>query len=216
MTGSLPSWLHAVTRRVAANLRRNARRRGEVEAAARRPAQVPPDDVTLREGLARLDEELARLPERYRTVLIVCCLDGRSRDEAAVQLGWSEGQVKGRLERAREMLRARLAERGVELGGVLLAAAVTGAVPARAAAPSAAAITLSHGVTRAMMIQKFRLVVAVLATGVAVAGGVMLRAQPADPAPPPGNGFGQPAVAQDNGKTPPADRGDETARREIM
>jgi len=45
---------------------------------------------------------------------------------------------------------------------------------------------------------------------------VMLRAQPADPAPPPGNGFGQPAVAQDNGKTPPADRGDETARREIM
>jgi membrane fusion protein (multidrug efflux system) len=215
VTGSLPAWLHAVTRRVASNLRRNARRRGEVEAAARRPAHVPPDDVTLREGLARLDEELARLPERYRAVLLVCCLDGRSRDEAAVQLGWSEGQVKGRLERAREVLRARLADRGVELGGVLLAAAVTGPVPARAAAPSAAAITLSHGVTRAMLIQKFRLAVAVLATGAAVAGGVMLRAQPGDPAPPPGNASGQPGVAQDKGRSPAAERVDETTRKEI-
>src|SRR3954470_23200764 len=42
VTGSLPAWLHAVTRRVAANLRRNARRPGEVEAAARRPAPAPP------------------------------------------------------------------------------------------------------------------------------------------------------------------------------
>src|SRR6478736_10169381 len=50
VTGSLPAWLHAVTRRVAANLRRNARRRSEVESAARRPAPAPPEDVSLREG----------------------------------------------------------------------------------------------------------------------------------------------------------------------
>ncbi|HEY2909219.1 MAG TPA: sigma-70 family RNA polymerase sigma factor, partial [Gemmataceae bacterium] len=99
VTGSLPAWLHAVTRRVAANLRRSARRRGTVEATVPPPAFT--EDVSLREGLALLDEELSRLPERYRTVLIVCCLEGRSRDEAAAQLGWSQGQVKGRLERAR-------------------------------------------------------------------------------------------------------------------
>jgi hypothetical protein len=184
VTGSLPAWLHAVTRRVAANLRRNARRRSEVEAAAR-PPEPPTDDPSLREGLAVLDEELARLPERYRAVLIVCCLEGRSRDEAAVQLGWSEGQVKGRLERARELLRTRLARRGVELGGLLLAATVAGPIPARADPPSAAALTLTNGVIRAMTIQKVKLAVVLAAcAGVALAGGVALRAHPGDPAGP--------------------------------
>jgi RNA polymerase sigma factor (sigma-70 family) len=160
VTGSLPAWLHAVTRRVAANLRRNARRRSEVEAAARPPEPVAAD-VGLSEGLAVLDEELSRLPERYRAVLIVCCLEGRSRDEAAAQLGWSEGQVKGRLERAREMLRARLARRGVELGGVLLAAAVCRPAPALTQ-PSPAVRSLANGVANAMTLQKLRVLVAVL------------------------------------------------------
>ena len=138
------------------------------------------------------------MPERYRAVLIVCCLEGRSRDEAAAQLGWSEGQVKGRLERAREMLRARLARRGVELGGLLLAAAVAGPVPVRADPPSAAALTLTHGVIRAMLIQKLRLAVAVLAAcvGVALAGGVVLRAQPGEPPPAvPSGGANAPLLA---------------------
>jgi membrane fusion protein (multidrug efflux system) len=222
VTGSLPAWLHAVTRRVASDLRRNARRRGAVEAAAR-PAEAPPDDLSLREGLAVLDEELSRLPERHRAVLIVCCLEGRSRDEAAAQLGWSEAQVKGRLQRAREMLRTRLARRGVELGGLLLAAAVAGPVPVRADPPSAAALTLSHGVIRAMSIQKLRLAVVVLAAfvGVALAGGVMLRAQPGDPAVP-GGGANVPLPADRVGAAGPQDKGesprgqvDETARKEI-
>jgi RND family efflux transporter MFP subunit len=217
VTGSLPAWLHAVTRRVAANLRRAARRRSEVEAAAR-PPEPPTADPGLREGLALLDEELARLPERYRAVLIVCCLDGRSRDEAAAQLGWTEGQVKGRLERARELLRARLARRGVELGGLLLAVAVAGPVPARADPPSAAALTLSHGVIRAMMIQKFRLAVVLAAcAGVALAGGVALRAQPGDPPAPnaPEERLASRAGPQDAGKGTSKDAIDESARKEI-
>jgi membrane fusion protein (multidrug efflux system) len=183
VTGSLPAWLHAVTRRVASTLRRSARRRNAIEATAARPDLANGTDPSLREGLALLDEELSRLPMRYRAVLIVCCLEGRSRDEAAVQLGWSEGQVKGRLERAREMLRARLAQRGFELGGLLLGAAVAGPIPARANPPSAAALTLTNGVIRTMLIQKLRLAVVVLAVcvGVALAGGVVLRAQPGDP-----------------------------------
>src|SRR6516165_6844759 len=93
--GSLPAWLHGVVRRVAANLRKHARRRTALEMTAARPDEVRPEDVSQRETLALLDEELARLPESYRAVLIVCCLEGRSRDDAATQLGWSEGQVKG-------------------------------------------------------------------------------------------------------------------------
>lgn len=224
VTGSLPAWLHAVTRRVAANLRRNARRRSEIEAAAR-PPQPLADDTSLREGLALLDEELSRLPERYRAVLIVCCLEGRSRDEAAAQLGWSAGQVKGRLERAREMLRTRLARRGVELGGLLLAAAVAGPVPVRADSPSATALTLTHGVIRAMVIQKFRLVVVVLAAcvGVVLAGGVVLQAQPGDPPVPKGVAFAPDELRANRGDgTGPEDkeessqgRIDTTARKEI-
>jgi RND family efflux transporter MFP subunit len=172
VTGAIPAWLHAVTRRVAANLRRNARRRSEVEASAARPLEARTDEVSLREGLALLDEELSRLPERYRAVLIVCCLEGRSRDEAAVQLGWSEGQVKGRLERAREMLRTRLVRRGLELGVLLLAAANCGPAPARAI-PSPAILSLTNGVLRDMAIQKYRLTVAVLAAAV-VGVGILL------------------------------------------
>src|SRR5262245_43704486 len=115
---------------MAANLRREARRRADTEAEAARRPRCPSADLTWQEGVAVLDEELGRLPARYRTVLLVCCLDGRSRDEAAQHLGWSEGQVKGRLERAREMLRRRLARRGFELAALLLAAATTASAPA--------------------------------------------------------------------------------------
>ena len=99
VNGSLPAWLHAVARRVASTLRRNARRRSTIEATAARPDLANCTDSSLREALALLDEELSRLPERYRAVLIVCCIEGRSRDEAAVQLGWSAGQVKRVVER---------------------------------------------------------------------------------------------------------------------
>lgn len=185
--GSLPAWLHEVARRVAANLRRAARRRTAVEAAGAHRAVTGPDDLTLREGLAALDEELARLPERYRAVLIVCCLEGRSRDEAAAQLGWSEGQVKGRLERAREMLRSRLARRGIELGGVLLAATLPGSAPAAPVVPSAALLTAGHvspavlsltnGVIHAMLVQKLTIAATVLLV-TAVAGAVTYRTAP--------------------------------------
>lgn len=221
--GSLPAWLHAVTRRVASDLRRSARRRGAVEAAAARPAEAPPDDLSLREGLAVLDEELSRLPDQHRAVLIVCCLEGRSRDEAAAQLGWSEAQVKGRLQRAREMLRTRLARRGVELGGLLLTAAVASPVPVFADPPSAATLTLYHGVIRAMLIHKLRLAVFVLAAfaGAALTGGVALWAQPGNP--PAGRGGANvPLLADRAIDANPQDKGDspkvqvdETARKEI-
>jgi RNA polymerase sigma factor (sigma-70 family) len=185
VSGSLPAWLHGVARRVAANLRRSTRRRVAVEATAARSAEVPSPDQSLREGLAALDDELTRLPEKYRAVLIVCCLEGRSRDEAASQLGWSQEQVKGRLERAREMLRKRLGRRGIELGGVLLAAAVSGPASASpvpilppatllVARASPVVLSLAKGVVNAMLFQKIKVVAAVLML-VATAGAVTYR-----------------------------------------
>ena len=80
--------------------------------------------MTGRELVSVIDEELARLPDRFRAAITLCCLEGLSQEEAARRLGWSAASVKGRLERGRERLRVRLAQRGlafsVGLGSLLL------------------------------------------------------------------------------------------------
>src|SRR5204863_5491920 len=60
-------------------------------------------------------EEVHRLPDKYRVPVILCYLQGKSNEEAAQQLCWPVGSVKGRLSRARQMLRARLLRRGISL-----------------------------------------------------------------------------------------------------
>ena len=66
------------------------------------PAEDPDDLLPL------LDEELNRLPQRFRTALVACELEGKSRREAAAQLGLSEGTLSTHLARGRKMLRERL------------------------------------------------------------------------------------------------------------
>src|SRR4029077_9390656 len=67
----------------------------------------PPDLATI------LHEELGRLPERYRAVVVLCYLEGQTCEAAARQLGWPVGTVKSRLARGRERLRGRLLRRGL-------------------------------------------------------------------------------------------------------
>src|SRR5207237_9646502 len=69
-----------------------------------------------------LDEELSRLPKKYRGVIVLCDLEGKTRKEVAGQLGCPEGAVASRLARARIMLAKRLKGRGVALSGGALAA----------------------------------------------------------------------------------------------
>src|SRR5262249_47824039 len=83
------------------------------------------DDLTWREVQRMLDEELQRLPDRFRRPLVLCYLEGKTRDEAAGELGWSLTTLRGRLDTAREQLLKRLSRRGVTLPAALLAALLT-------------------------------------------------------------------------------------------
>src|SRR5262245_48884090 len=81
-------WLYQVAYRLARKARARAARRRlqEGQAPLPRPAAAP-DDLTWRELRPLLDEELARLPQRYRAPLVLCYLEGKTRDEAAELLG---------------------------------------------------------------------------------------------------------------------------------
>jgi RNA polymerase sigma factor (sigma-70 family) len=116
------AWLYGVAHRVALRARAARRRRGEVEAGATGREPDPPPDLSWREACAVLHEELDRLPEKYRLPLMLCYLEGLSRDEAAGQLGLSLNAIRNRLEQGRSRLRARLSRRGITLSAGLLAA----------------------------------------------------------------------------------------------
>jgi RNA polymerase sigma factor (sigma-70 family) len=108
----LANWLYGVAYRTALKARASAARRSEHERqAVSMPTSDPLLDVAWRELRALLDEELSRLPEKYRAPLVLCYLQGKTNEEAARQLGWPIGSMSARLARGREMLRDRLASR---------------------------------------------------------------------------------------------------------
>lgn len=109
---SLASWLHGVAHRLALHARSERARRKDKEsrAAAPQPAQSAWNDL---DGM--LDEVLGQLPEKYRTPLVYCYLEGRTQEEVANLLGVPLGTVRCWLTRGRELLRQRLVRRGVSL-----------------------------------------------------------------------------------------------------
>jgi RNA polymerase sigma factor (sigma-70 family) len=120
---SVGCWLHGVASRLALKARTQLarQRKHEGQAAVEKHVEDPLAELTVREAQAILDEELARLPEKYRAPLVLCCLEGQTRDEAARQLGWSTKLLKSRLEQGRERLRSRLSQRGLTLPAALIA-----------------------------------------------------------------------------------------------
>jgi RNA polymerase sigma factor (sigma-70 family) len=137
---SVSSWLYKVAYRIALKAKADSsRRRTREQIAVRQHITPGPGDVGQRELGRVLDEEVQRLPEKYRVPILLCYLQGRTNEEAARQLRWPTGTVKIRLLRAREMLRKRLVRRGVALGtSVLVAALLESAAAAATPAPLAA------------------------------------------------------------------------------
>jgi RNA polymerase sigma factor (sigma-70 family) len=200
---SVAGWLYTAARRVARNARLTAERRARREARAAVPEAVAPvDAMTGRELTAVLDDELGRLPPRYRDPLVLCCLEGLTQDEAAARLGVPVETLRTRLKRGRQRLATALAARGCDLGIALLA--VTGSAAgamaaglgkairaAGAGSPSPAAVALARGAAHPLL-TPIRTVM--LATAVAAAAlGLGVAVNPRLPAQPPKEAD-QPAV----------------------
>lgn len=133
---SVGGWLRGVARRLSLDARAGVarRHRRETPLAAlagalpekSHPLTDPPADLDRRELRRVLDDELRRLPEKFRAPVVLCDLEGLSHSEAARRLGWPSGSISRRLGRARAILRHRLAGRGLPIAVVVVCGVVAG------------------------------------------------------------------------------------------
>ncbi|HSQ54972.1 MAG TPA: sigma-70 family RNA polymerase sigma factor, partial [Gemmata sp.] len=199
----LANWLYGVAYRTSLEARA-ARRRGQEQLVSSAPEpstlSEPDDTAELRRVI---DEELARLPEKYRAAVVLCDLQGASRSEAAVRLQIPEGTLSSRLAHARKVLAERLSRRGVTassaavtlvLGSEAIAAVprqlltLTTRVASRALARRSVATglisptvsSLADGVMKTMLIHRLRLALAaIVACGLVGLGAYGLAQVPA-------------------------------------
>ncbi len=203
----LGNWLFGVAHRVALRSRASSWRKKaatslEIDLAGLAgdgrtdPRSSALESASKAEEAPLIQEEVFRLPVKYRMPVVLCYLEGRSHEQAASELGWPVGTVKGRLSRARDLLRSRLSRRGVTvsatalaatlaageveavvpppLSGVTLRAALaitrgTGFVPASSSTISLSVWSLSEGVINAMLMSQVRSIL----IAIAVAGGLL-------------------------------------------
>jgi RNA polymerase sigma factor (sigma-70 family) len=197
-SNSLGSWLYRVAHRLARQAQRaDAARSRRERLAVDNRTLAPPSDPGWDELCLVLDEELRRLPERYRIPLLLCYLEGRTQDEAARQLDWSVRTLRRRLERARNLLKARMVRRGATLGaglfaGFLAPSSASAVLPpelrqsilnistgnAKSSVPSAAVMQMVNAATRAAIVTKIAIWSAValaLVSAAAVGAGQLVR-----------------------------------------
>jgi RNA polymerase sigma factor (sigma-70 family) len=233
---SLGSWLYGVAQRIAVRARSQAARRRTLERRSIAMSQSEPlDETTWHEFRKALDDELGRLPDRYRAPVVLCCLEGKTHEQAAQELGCPKSSLSGRLARARALLRERLARRGLGLSTYLLVSllgrlaqeAAAAGVPARilvdtvraaaltAAGQSAGGIItpqaihfaqLAQGVANTMFLTKITVAVSVL---LAVGGFATIARGPGQPAASPAKPAGAPdkTIAASDGEAAKQDTG---------
>ncbi|HVS39190.1 MAG TPA: sigma-70 family RNA polymerase sigma factor, partial [Gemmataceae bacterium] len=201
----LSGWLYGVAYKVAARLRGREWKRQSRE----KPADCDAVAATVEPDVAdypTIHEEVRRLPDKYRQPVVLCYLEGKTHEEAARVLRWPIGTVKGRLARARDLLRSRLSRRGVGPceGPWPNALAVAAPPPALVdatirAAPlfaagdatagglaSARAIRLSQGVLRTMLLSTWKIGAALALAAALLAGtGRLIYQTAGDPGPAP-------------------------------
>ena len=192
---SIAGWLYRVAHRLALRARIEAERRKQIPLLDDVPLPCSSTDTCENLGL-----ELERLPEQYRTALVLCYLEGRTQPEAARLLAITDHAVNSRLKRARDLLRQRLLRTGLATTVVALAmeslagsaqaalpaalakntvqAAVTFASSSSACGASALAIALAKGALH-MITPKFKLVFALSLTVVLLTIGSLLVSSPA-------------------------------------
>ncbi len=201
-------WLYRVAYRTALEARAVRAKR---QARERQVKQMPERETAPVEAWhdlrPLLDQELDRLPDKYRVPIILCDLEGRSRKEVARQLKLPEGTLSSRLATARQMLAGRLVRHGLSVSGGALAAALAqsatlAGVPNSLAASTAKAATvlaaggapatavpvkvgaLMEGVSKAMLLTKLKIVSALLLLSLAVTGaGFLAQQTPAEKPP---------------------------------
>jgi RNA polymerase sigma factor (sigma-70 family) len=193
---TMANWLYGVAHQTAVKARAMlAKRRTRETQGTTMPEPQAPDQVARNDLQPLLDQELSRLPDKYRVAIVLCDLEGKTRREAARQLGLPEGTLAGRLTRGRTMLARRLARHGLAVSGGALAAlfsqeAASAGLPisvaastikaaslfaagqaAAAAAISVHVAALTEGVLNAMLLAKLRVpLTLVFALALALAG----------------------------------------------
>jgi RNA polymerase sigma factor (sigma-70 family) len=205
------NWLYGVAYRTALEARAKiARRHARERPMDDLPQPEAKPEADWHEFLPWLDQELHRLPDRFRTAVVLCDVEGRSRKEVARQLAIPEGTLSSRLATARKRLAARLSRLGFVLSGASLAALLAeNAAPACVPAPltlsttraallvaaghtaaagvvSGAVSSLAEGVLKTMLVAKLKTVSVVLSSVVVLGlgtGGLLYqtRAGAADP-----------------------------------
>ncbi|HEX3447935.1 MAG TPA: sigma-70 family RNA polymerase sigma factor, partial [Isosphaeraceae bacterium] len=204
---TLGPWLYGVARRVAVRSKVAIRRqRQKEERGAEMKATSQPDQTT-QEEVESLHEEIGRLPEKYRSAVVLCHLEGCTHADAARVLKCPTGTVNVRVARARELLRDRLARRGLAYSTALAGAALVSDTAAAAMAVklaqttikaamqvaagksvtaggvSAAVAQLTEGVLKTMTLKKVTVAAALVLTAGSVSSGIALLAMGPGPRP---------------------------------
>ncbi|MCE9568324.1 MAG: sigma-70 family RNA polymerase sigma factor [Planctomycetes bacterium] len=189
------NWLYGVAQQTAVRLKAMAAKQGVRERQVIDMPEPAEAEARVDDLLPLLDQELSRLPEQFRNLIVLCDLEGKTRKEVAQQLGCPEGTIASRLARARAMLTKRFARHGLTVSGAAVAAVLSQSV-ASASAPacligstikaaslmaagqvassgliSAKVVALTEGVVKAMFVNKIKSVLSAVLVGSMVLGG---------------------------------------------